>query len=62
VYGEHEANIAIATGEIVEGHLPRTAARLVNQWTLEHQAELQANWNRARAKLPLEWITGLDVE
>jgi hypothetical protein len=31
VYGEHEANIAIATGEVVEGHLPRTAARLVKQ-------------------------------
>jgi len=60
VYGEHEANIAIASGEVVEGHLPRTAARLVKQWTLAHQAELQMNWDRARAKVPLERIAGLD--
>ena len=47
VYGEHEANVAIATGEVIEGRLPRTAARLVRQWTLAHRAELQANWDRA---------------
>jgi len=60
VYGEHDANVAITTGEVIEGHLPRTAARLVKQWTLAHQAELQENWNRARAKVPLERIPGLD--
>ena len=43
VYGEHEANVSIATGEVIAGDLPGTAARLVKQWTLAHQAELQAN-------------------
>jgi hypothetical protein len=57
---EHEANVAIVTGEVIDGHLPRTAARLVKQWTLAHRDELQANWNRARARLPLDRIAGLD--
>ncbi len=60
VYGEHEANVAIATGEVISGHLPRNAARLVKQWTLAHQTELQVNWERARAKMMLERIAGLD--
>jgi uncharacterized protein DUF4160 len=62
VYGEHEANVAIATGEVIEGRLPGAAARLVKQWTLTHQAELLANWERARAKLSLERIAGLDAD
>jgi hypothetical protein len=62
VYGEHEANVAITTGEVFEGHLPQTAARLVRQWALVHQDELRSNWERARAKLPLERIAGLDAD
>lgn len=61
VYGEHEANVSIETGEAIAGKLPLTAARLVKQWTLAHQAELKSNWDRARAKLPLEKIAGLDA-
>jgi Domain of unknown function (DUF4160) len=60
VYGEHEANIAIATGEVMDGRLPTIAARLVKRWTLAHQAELRENWDRARAKQPLERIAGLE--
>jgi Domain of unknown function (DUF4160) len=62
VYGEHEANVAIATGDVIEGHLPASAARLVKQWTLAHRDELLANWERARAKVPLERIAGLDAD
>jgi Domain of unknown function (DUF4160) len=62
VYGEHEANVDIATGEVLEGYLPNTAARLVRQWTLAHKAELQANWDRARAGVSLERIAGLDAD
>jgi hypothetical protein len=62
VYGEYEANISIGTGEVIEGRLPRTAAALVKQWTLAHQAELLSNWERARSKLPLERIAGLDSD
>lgn len=62
VYGEYQANIAIETGEIINGRLPTNAAALVKQWTLAHRSELLANWERARAKLPLERIAGLDVD
>jgi Domain of unknown function (DUF4160) len=62
VYGEHEASISIETGEVIEGRLPRTAARLVKLWALAHQAELKANWDRARANIPLERIAGLDAD
>ena len=62
VYGEDEANVAIETGEVIDGHLPKNAARLVRQWTLEHRDELRSNWQRARAKLPLERIAGLDAD
>ena len=62
IYGEYEANISIETGEAIDGHLPANAARLVKQWTLAHRDELRSNWDRARAKLPLERIAGLDAD
>lgn len=46
-YGEHEAKVDIATGEIIEGSLPRRAARLVAEWAAEHSDELAACWDRA---------------
>jgi len=42
LYGEYEANIPIATGEVIGGRLPSTA-RLVKQWTLAHQDALRSN-------------------
>jgi hypothetical protein len=59
-YSGDEANVSIETGEVVEGHLPRNAARIVKQWALAHQSELEDNWRRARAKTPLAKIAGLD--
>jgi uncharacterized protein DUF4160 len=60
VYAEHQASVSIDTGEVIEGNLPKNAARLVKEWTLLRQTELRANWNRARANVPLERIAGLD--
>lgn len=62
IYGEHEANVSIDTGEIIEGALPTVAARLVKEWALLHQAELRNNWRRARAGELPEKIAGLDVD
>jgi hypothetical protein len=31
-YGEHRAKVSIVTGEVIEGSLPRRAARLVAEW------------------------------
>ena len=60
IYAEHQANVSIETGDVIEGRLPRQAARLVKEWTMAKQPELMANWSRARANLPLERIAGLD--
>ncbi len=60
IYAEHQANVSIDTGEVIEGWLPRNAERLVKEWTFLRQTELYANWRRARANLPLERIAGLD--
>lgn len=62
VYAEHEANVSIDTGEVIEGRLPRAAARLVKEWTLLRQQELRENWRRARAGDPPERLAGLDVD
>jgi len=61
-YGECEGRIAIATGELMDGYLPRNAARLVREWTLARQAQLMDNWLRARSGTELEKVAGLDAE
>lgn len=59
-YQGHEAFVAIETGEVIDGRLPRKAAELVKDWCLEHQAELMDNWRRAVAIKPLQRIPGAD--
>jgi len=46
--------------EVIDGRLPRKAAKLVKDWCLEHQAELMDNWRRAVAIKPLQRIPGAD--
>ncbi|MCP3998433.1 MAG: DUF4160 domain-containing protein [bacterium] len=55
IYAEHEALVTIDDGHIIRGELPRTAARLVEQWRSEHVAELIDNWNKAQ--IPAELTT-----
>jgi hypothetical protein len=62
VYAEYEANVSIETGEVIDGALPRVAARLVKEWTLAHQQQLRENWRGARAGEQPERIAGLDVD
>lgn len=45
--GDHEAVVAIDTGEVLTGGLPRREAKLVAQWWSLHQAELADAWRRA---------------
>jgi hypothetical protein len=62
IYGEHEAFVSITTGEVIEGELPKTAARLVKEWALARQSQLRENWARARAGEQPERIAGLDAD
>lgn len=38
----------------------RTALRLIREWAEAHREELENNWERARARIPLERIEPLD--
>ena len=59
-YQGAEALVAIDTGDLIEGQLPKKAARLVKEWCLDHQVELRENWQRAVALQPLQRIPGAD--
>lgn len=46
-YGEHESKVLIATGETIEGLLPRRATNLVQEWAALHRTELEECWSRS---------------
>ncbi|HEX8690575.1 MAG TPA: DUF4160 domain-containing protein [Solirubrobacterales bacterium] len=57
--GEFSAKVEIATGEVMVGRLVRRDARLVRRWARIHGQELEDNWMRAEAHLPLANIAPL---
>jgi len=59
-YTGDEAMIAIRTGEVLRGSLPRRALALVDEWRKLHETELMENWDRARRRAPLSYITPLE--
>ena len=59
-YAGREAAITINTLEIQFGDLPNRARALALEWASLHRAELQANWDLARAGLPLNEIEPLE--
>ena len=59
IYGEYQAQIVIATLEPLLGELPARALRLVREWAELRRPELQANWEKARAREPLDTISPL---
>ena len=62
-HAEHQGQQATFTfdGEILAGSIrSRTALRLIKEWALEHEKELNANWDKARAGEALERIAPLD--
>jgi hypothetical protein len=58
-YGEDEAQVEIATGDVIGGSLPRRAAALVKEWAELHRTELEENWGRREKALPLQKIDPL---
>ena len=58
-FGEHEAQIAIATGEILRGQLPRRVQGLVEEWVELRRDELLDDWARAERQEPLRRIAPL---
>jgi hypothetical protein len=58
-YGDHDAQVLIATGEILDGSLPRRAQMLTSEWAALHRAELETDWKLARLEQPLATIEPL---
>jgi hypothetical protein len=59
-YGGETALVAVETGDIFAGSLPRTAARIVKDWALARRPELRDNWLRAQGDGGLIRIAGPD--
>lgn len=57
--GDDQAQIMIATGEVLNGSLPRRALALVREWTELHRDELMSDWRRAERHQPLVSIEPL---
>lgn len=57
-YADHVASIDFSGG-VIAGSLPRRALALAAEWAALHQAELAANWERARLGEQLEPIDPL---
>ena len=60
VYGEQKVSIGIEDRVVLEGTLPPRALRLALEWCRLHEAELLANWHRARRGERLERIAPLE--
>jgi hypothetical protein len=58
-YGGDEIVVGITTLGILRGKLPPRAMGLVLEWASQHQAELLAVWQLARARAPLMKIDPL---
>ena len=59
-YGDAKAIVRLSDGAIISGELPPLAGRIVRDWTLARQSELEENWRRARTHEPLEKVAGPD--
>ena len=53
VYGEFEAQFAIADPRVLAGMLPPRALGLVMEWAAIHRDELRADWELAVARQEL---------
>lgn len=59
IYGEYEVAVEVDSGTVY-GKFPPRALRHVLEWTALHQAELMANWDRARRGKPPRRIAPLE--
>jgi hypothetical protein len=60
IYGEYDAAVEIATANRLDGQIPAKALALVREWTELRRAELQENWDLARARQPLRAVPPLE--
>lgn len=56
IYGDDVAEVAIRTGEVLDGHLPPKALSMVREWIELHKEDLLTIWDTQefRSLDPLE--------
>jgi hypothetical protein len=59
-YGSQKAVVAIDPLMVLAGRLPRKARTQVFHWAQLHHEELNADWDLARERQPLNWIDPLE--
>lgn len=59
-YQQFRARVRIEDGQVIDGRLPPTVTRLVQEWTILRREALMKNWSAARTDGRLEWIEGLE--
>ena len=52
--------VAVQTGDVLQGELPRKVAAIVKEWCITHQTDLLDNWDRAQRFELLNKIQGAD--
>jgi hypothetical protein len=58
-YAGAEASFEVASLGCLAGVLPPRIEQLVKRWARQHEADLMANWERARNHQPLERVDPL---
>lgn len=59
-YSGDEAIIDISTGETLKGALSKRVLSLVEEWRQLHRDELMQDWELARQRKPLRYISPLE--
>jgi Domain of unknown function (DUF4160) len=59
-YQGYRARVLVSDGKVIDGRLPPTVARLVQEWSALRRDALMRNWIAARTDGELERIGGLD--
>lgn len=58
-YAEHRATVAIASGDVLAGSIPRSQLRLVQAWVELHRVELENIWAELVSGRPAQKIAPL---
>ena len=59
-YQGFSGRVRIMDGNIIDGRLPPTVARLAKEWATLRRDAFMRNWQAARTDNPLQRIAGLD--
>ena len=59
-YQQFRARVRIVDGEVIDGRLPPTVARLIREWTELRRDALMKNWVASRNDGQMERIEGLE--